>query len=812
MAGVKITRFLGIAPRISPELLPDTAAQIARNCKLYSGDLIPYPEPVVVGNTQRTGEIRTLYALRDPVTSELKWLSWANDVNIVVATPEDNADQRFYYTGDGVPKISNYELAVGLTAPYPTSYYDLGLPLPASDEVLTTVAAGVVTSNVSSVSRDASNTATIVTAAPHGLRTGNSISITGFTFKSGTYSQTSSTITVSMTAHGFSVGATVTLNFTTGGSTDGTFTINTATANSFTVTASDTGPHNGNVQLSLTNFNATNVECTVTAPNTFTYFSPGPQMAASALLTGRVTLAGNTQERTYVFTWYTPWEEESVASEPSEELYIKEGQIVTVSNIPTAKPPGNNFVRGVRLYRTLPAATGTEFYLLQILWFPTELLAVQRTSNVSRVTTLYPHNLDPESRFKISGCSNASFDIVDGEVIDVIDQYTFTYAQTDTDVGLTTVGAGTLYYDVSEDPANDAARYWGDGGNYDFIDDFESTALTEILTSDEYDAPPDDLKGLIAIQNNILVGFVDNTIYFSEPSLPHAWPREYSIVLEHQVVGLAVINGALLVLTESYPYIISGSDPASGMSVNKVDAQYPCLSARSIVPLSYGVLFATHGGLAAFSPFGGPQIATKFNYNDDTWEQKLDPTTIVASFYDDTYFASHSTGAFVFERDERIGGLFVDCNPTFTAAWYDSLNGNLYYVSGTSGDVYEWDNLNQPPLTMEWKSKVIVTKDMINLGAARVVADYPGTASTTELWEDVTANWNTTTLGWSGLNDITFRMWADKQLIYTTTLSNSDMFRLPTGFRTDTFEFGIEGNIRIRAIHLAETPLGLKEA
>ena len=41
MTGVKIINFLGTAPKISPELLPNTAAQVARNCKLYSGDLIP---------------------------------------------------------------------------------------------------------------------------------------------------------------------------------------------------------------------------------------------------------------------------------------------------------------------------------------------------------------------------------------------------------------------------------------------------------------------------------------------------------------------------------------------------------------------------------------------------------------------------------------------------------------------------------------------------------------------------------------------------------------------------------------------------
>ena len=126
MAAVKIVNFLGTAPKISPELLPNTASQVANNCKLYSGDLIPYPQPVVVANTNRTGTIKTLFALRDPDTNELKWLSWLTDVDIAVASANEDGEQRFYYTGDGAPKVSTYALATTGAPPYPISYYDLG--------------------------------------------------------------------------------------------------------------------------------------------------------------------------------------------------------------------------------------------------------------------------------------------------------------------------------------------------------------------------------------------------------------------------------------------------------------------------------------------------------------------------------------------------------------------------------------------------------------------------------------------------------------------------------------------------------------
>ncbi len=811
MAGIKIAGFLGTAPKISPELLPNTAGQIAANCKLYSGDLIPYPEPVVVDNTGRTGVIKTLFALRDPDTDEKKWLTWLTDVDIAVASKTDKDEQRFYYSGDGAPKVSNYELATTGATPYPVAAYDLGLPLPTT--TATTSAATFTTQTTASFFRDAGNIATITTGSAHGLKSGSLITVSAFTFLSGTYNQVASTtITVTITAHGLSNGAVVSLDFLSGSATDGTYTVSNVAANTFDVIASAVATTSGSVNLSLASFNATNVECTVTGTTTFTYFSPGFQIGTSgtpiAFTTGKVDLGGQTQARSYVYTWYTPWEEESIASKPSTDLFIKEGQIVTVSNLPTAKPTGNNFVRGIRLYRTLAAASGTEYYLLSTLWFPTGLASVQRTTNVSRVALLYPHNLSVDDRFKISGCTVASFNITDGIVTDVIDDYTFEYAQAAVDVANTLVAAGTLFHDVSENPPTTTARYWGDGGVYTFTDDFDSRDLFDILATDNYDPPPEDLQGLTAIQNNILVGFVGNTLYFSEPGAPHAWPAAYAVTLEYNVVGIATISGSALITTDSYPYIVSGSDPANGMSRSRIDANFPCLNKNSIVSMGYGIVYSTHDGLAVYSPSSGAAIITRLLYNNDTWQSSIDPATVVAEYYGDNYFASHSTGAFVFEQDAKVGGFFVNLDYSFSASHYDAIDGIVYYVNGLLGDIYEWDNLEQPNVTQEWKSKVLVTKDMINLGAARVIADY---ATPTIIWDAATTRWDLETEIWDASSVVIFRMWVDKQLIFETTVDDTNGFRLPSGYRTDTFEIGVEGDIRVRAIHLAETMLGLRE-
>lgn len=63
----------------------------------------------------------------------------------------------------------------------------------------------------------------------------------------GTYSRTNTTVTVTKTAHGLTVGDQVYLDFTSGAAVDGSYKVVTAAANTFTVTTTATGTTSGNV-------------------------------------------------------------------------------------------------------------------------------------------------------------------------------------------------------------------------------------------------------------------------------------------------------------------------------------------------------------------------------------------------------------------------------------------------------------------------------------------------------------------------------------------------------------------------------------
>tara|TARA_R100001443_G_scaffold79344_1_gene86495 strand:+ start:639 stop:1208 length:570 start_codon:yes stop_codon:yes gene_type:complete len=73
----------------------------------------------------------------------------------------------------------------------------------------------------------------------------------GFT-KTGTYSQSTTTVTISITQHGVAIGDVLTIDYTSGSATDGDFVVASVTNdNVFTVTAADSATNSGNVSITL---------------------------------------------------------------------------------------------------------------------------------------------------------------------------------------------------------------------------------------------------------------------------------------------------------------------------------------------------------------------------------------------------------------------------------------------------------------------------------------------------------------------------------------------------------------------------------
>jgi len=81
--------------------------------------------------------------------------------------------------------------------------------------------------------------------------------------KTATYSQSSSTITITLNSHGFSAGLILSLDFTSGNGIDGVYTIQTVATNSFTVSGTTSQSTSGNVSF--------NVNSTLTNPTVYLF-------------------------------------------------------------------------------------------------------------------------------------------------------------------------------------------------------------------------------------------------------------------------------------------------------------------------------------------------------------------------------------------------------------------------------------------------------------------------------------------------------------------------------------------------------------
>lgn len=146
---IRIDNFKGEIPRIAKRALPDGFAALAENCKLTSGDLVPFREDSVYDDGCNFGTQSVALIKRDDhPTSTLEspdpaasWAQgYAKDVPADEAADGVGQSARTYYTSKHhEPRVTTYEMATGFNEvtglreaprPWPASYLRLGVPYP----------------------------------------------------------------------------------------------------------------------------------------------------------------------------------------------------------------------------------------------------------------------------------------------------------------------------------------------------------------------------------------------------------------------------------------------------------------------------------------------------------------------------------------------------------------------------------------------------------------------------------------------------------------------------------------------------------
>lgn len=263
-----------------------------------------------------------------------------------------------------------------------------------------------------------------------------------------------------------------------------------------------------------------------------------------------------------------------------------------------------------------------------------------------------------------------------------------------------------------------------DASTSNFIDIYAPDQFGEVLPSKDWNAPPDDLQGLIALPNGMMAAFTGKELCFCEPYRPHAWPEKYRLTASFEIVGLGAYGTTVVAGTKGYPYAASGNAPEA-MIEEKLEVNLPCINGRGVVDLGYAVAYPSNDGLVVVSN-SGPTVATTNLFTRPQW-QRLSPSTLVSAQFTGRYFTSYwyldTDGVTVNQGTIAIDLTgqqpFVLRYPfKADAYYYDLPSGQLYYLVGDT--VYEFDALGQQNEIGTWKSKRVVLPEPASMGAILV--------------------------------------------------------------------------------------------
>lgn len=385
-------------------------------------------------------------------------------------------------------------------------------------------------------------------------------------------------------------------------------------------------------------------------------------------------------------------------------------------------------------------------------------------------------------------------------------------------------------------------------------------ASADLLESTSWIEPVTTMEGWVAMPNGFLVGWKGRRLMFSYPYRPHAWPAEYELSTEFEIVALAVYGSTLIIGTKSQPYFGQGTSPLA-FTTEKFDAVEPCLSRRGMVATVAGVYYPSLNGLV-FATRGGVRIITQDLLTREEWAT-YSPENIFATQLGLEYLAfNSSTAAILFNPTEPHTKLIeLEGFSTVDGIDTDPYSGEVHILSGDKA--WEWDRPNGEGMAWRWVSKVYQTPKPLNFGAARLnfrvgteditddIEAYYGVYNSTLFplvmsgsagdFNDarglntlngnvlggsparptgLVAGWTEPEtrqpLGGSLLYPITFMSFQNlsvrlivhvrDKVVFDSIIQTEDVIRLPTGFKSDIWQFEMIGNTDVYSLQVAETP------
>lgn len=371
-----------------------------------------------------------------------------------------------------------------------------------------------------------------------------------------------------------------------------------------------------------------------------------------------------------------------------------------------------------------------------------------------------------------------------------------------------------------------------------FIDQLDdaTVALNDQMSSTTWFEPPTALEGFQVMQNGIIAGFKANEVWFCEPFHPHAWPPQYVITVDTPIVGLGACNGALVVLTNATPYVISGSLP-SQMSPTRCGLTNPCISKGSIISMDGAVSYMSPNGLVQVTPSAVATNTTDLWMTRENWQQLTPQDDARAILLSSCYYCLGSVSAdgsdvsnaqrgFTIALDQdntsftiwpqpgghRLGFELLDTPTGFNVqnVLTDQWSGVGLVVS--DGSVWYFDFTDTAPelQVYTWTSKLYQQNAIRNYSAMKVAFTIPPgtpTQNPTRIQEV------TSSAAWASLPTDSFGFlytYADPNDTGAMDLVDvreirkpSEVLRIVDGFKASHWQWKVVGRVKIANIQIA---------
>lgn len=336
----------------------------------------------------------------------------------------------------------------------------------------------------------------------------------------------------------------------------------------------------------------------------------------------------------------------------------------------------------------------------------------------------------------------------------------------------------TAYQFVTEITVSQSAA----SPNFIMTDEKDGSELGEVCPSDLWDSPPAEMTNLTALPNGVFAASWGNTIRFSVPYHPWAWPEAWAITLRNSVTGMLPLGNSLLVTTTAYPSLVNGAHPDSFIE-SRVPLAQAGVSQRGMVDLGAAVAYVSHDGIVMVRGNQGGIDASQRLFTREDWRAAYGPTTSNLASLRLMGFEGRIMGlrgasndGFLIDIDE--GGGAMSKVRTYVNGAFILPETDQCYITDTSGRLYQM--FGGDSASYIWQSKDFIVDRPTNFGALQLI------------------------LGGSGT--VTYTVYADGVARSTGTVTASGIVRLTSGFRARRWSVKLEGTAIVREMYLATIP------